>query len=146
VDGGIIEMFVFQLRLLQLGYETATPVQILESCLRYLALRSGSGLLPGEGTRILLLVRDVISYTKLSRYIPHNVTTAVFDLVNRVLMCPNSLIDQEVCCHFSFIFTAPNEINWKSIFNSIYFVCETCTLGNTEYKRNTKILIHQNFY
>ncbi|KAH0815829.1 hypothetical protein GEV33_006961 [Tenebrio molitor] len=83
------------LRLLQLGYETATPVQILESCLRYLALRSGSGLLPGEGTRILLLVRDVISYTKLSRYIPHNVTTAVFDLVNRVLMCPNSLIDQE---------------------------------------------------
>ncbi|XP_063921163.1 uncharacterized protein LOC135135989 isoform X2 [Zophobas morio] len=83
------------LRLLQLGYETATPVQILESCLRYLTFKSDSGLLPGEGTRILLLVRDVISYTKRSRYVPHNVTTAVFDLVNRVLMWPNSLIDQE---------------------------------------------------
>ncbi|RZC38042.1 uncharacterized protein BDFB_006490, partial [Asbolus verrucosus] len=83
----------FDLQLLRLGYDTATPIQILERCLRY--LRSDSGLLPGEGTRILLLVRDVISYTKRSRYIPHNVTTAVFDLVNRVLMCPNSLIDQE---------------------------------------------------
>lgn len=93
----IIEMFVLQLRLLQLGYETATPVQILESCLRYLTKRSNHGLLPGEGTRILLLLKDVIFYIKRSRYIPHNVTTIVFELVDKVLMWPNSLIDQEVC-------------------------------------------------
>lgn len=84
--------------MLKLGYETADAHQIVDSSLRYLDERKfeSDGLLPGEGTRILLFVRDVISYSKQSRYIPYNVATALFKLVDRLLMLTNALINQEV--------------------------------------------------
>lgn len=87
------------MEMLKLGYETANAHQIVESSLRYLNERrfeSDGLLLPGEGTRILLFVRDVISYSKQSRYIPYDVPTALFKLVDRLLMLTNSLINQEV--------------------------------------------------
>ncbi|KYB25425.1 uncharacterized protein LOC100142542 [Tribolium castaneum] len=81
------------LRLLQLGYETATPLQIIQNCSRYLGERQG--LLPGEGTGVLAILRDVIGYCKRARVVTGDLVKEVFEIVDGVLRHQNSLVSQE---------------------------------------------------
>ncbi|XP_044268389.1 uncharacterized protein LOC123013719 isoform X2 [Tribolium madens] len=91
--GPELSRICFQLKLLQLGYETATPLQIVKNCSRFFGEKQG--LLPGEGTGILGLLRDVIGYCKRARIITGDFVKEVFLLVDGVLRSANSLVNQE---------------------------------------------------
>lgn len=67
--------------------------------LKYQKYLNSGRLLPGEGARILRLIRDVVSYINTSKQYQdvNNVTTTlIFDIVHKIMLEKDSLIDEDV--------------------------------------------------
>lgn len=78
------------------GYEFTTPHKTLLNYQKYL---NDGRLLPGEGARILHLINDVVSYINTSKQDPNinNATTSlIFDIVHKIMLQKDSLIDEDV--------------------------------------------------
>lgn len=70
--------------------------------LKYQQYLNDGKLLPGEGARILHLISDVVSYINSSKQTSttsseiNNVTSLIFDIIRKIMLEKDSLIDEDV--------------------------------------------------
>lgn len=78
---------------------TSSPEVILQTYLNYLRRNVTRKLLPGEGSKIVKLVHEVILFvenTKMSLFALDNMTNTVLLIVDEILLYPNSLTQANV--------------------------------------------------